>query len=225
VAPGSLPPVGPGTDMTAVRTTTPTTDPAEQYRAPRPRPQPTQVMITLPGLPPIPCGIFCPAPEQVNPCVGQSVPAPMPFPDLPGTARVPLAPQQPNGAAPAEPHKFGPADPGAADRPAEAASPAQPGTAGQPGTPGQPGTRDQLAAGCGQPDTTLATAEPTPIPGDLPARDDESRRESEAVTTTPPAPQPESAPAAEPTPPPPPGITLPFGIVIPLPAPPAAPQQ
>ncbi|MGW5143323.1 lytic transglycosylase, partial [Nocardia beijingensis] len=222
VAPGSLPPVGPGTDMTAVRTTTPTTDPAEQYRAPRPRPQPTQVMITLPGLPPIPCGVFCPTPPPVNPCVGQSVPAPMPFPDLPGTARVPLAPQQPYGAAPAEPRN---SDPALAGKPAEPGAAAQPGTVAQPGAAGQPGTQDQLAAGCGQPDTTLATAEPTPLPADLPARDDESRRESEAVTTTPPAPQPESAPAAEPTPPPPPGITLPFGIVIPLPPPPAAPQQ
>ncbi|MFR9771527.1 lytic murein transglycosylase, partial [Nocardia sp. SC052] len=225
VAPGSLPPVGPGTDMTAVRTTTPTTDPAGQYRAPRPRPQPTQVMITLPGLPPIPCGIFCPAPAPVNPCVGQSVPAPMPFPDLPGTARVPLAPQQPYSATPAEPRNPGSTDPAGADKPAEAATAGQPGTAGQPAPAGQPGTQDQLAAGCGQPDTTLATAEPAPIPGDLPARDNESRRESEpAATTTPPAPEPESATAAEPTPTPPPGITLPFGIVIPLPAPPA-PQQ
>ncbi|MBF6195586.1 hypothetical protein IU475_30920 [Nocardia beijingensis] len=216
VAPGSLPPVGPGADMTAVRTTTPATEPAEQYRTPRPRPQPTQVMITLPGLPPIPCGIFCPAPPQVNPCAGQSVPAPMPFPDLPGTARVPLAPQQSYGAAPAEPRN---------SDPALAGKPAEPGVAAQPGAAEQPGTQDQLAAGCGQPDTTLATAEPTPLPADLPAPGDESRRESEVATTTPPAPEPETAPAAEPTPTPPPGITLPFGIVIPLPAPPAAPQQ
>ncbi|MGQ4616360.1 lytic murein transglycosylase [Nocardia sp. R7R-8] len=212
VAPGSLPPVGPSADMTAVRTTTPATEPADQYRAPRPRPQPTQVMITLPGLPPIPCGIFCPVAPPVNPCAGQSVPAPMPFPDLPGTVRVPLTPQQSDGAAPAEPRKFGPA---ATDRPADAA------------TAGQPGTQDQFAAGCGQPDTTLATAEPTPIPGEPPLGDNESRGASEPATTPPPAPEPEPATATEPTPTPTPqpGITLPFGIVIPLPAPPAAPQQ
>ncbi|MEU2042851.1 lytic transglycosylase, partial [Nocardia niwae] len=212
VAPGTL---SPGSDMSAVRTTPPATDPAEQARAagqapaPRPRPVPTQVMITIPGLPPIPCGIFCP-PPPVDPCVGQSVPAPMPFPDLPGTARVPLAPQQPYGAAPAQPS--GPADP-AAGKPADNA------TAGRPGTP------DQAAARCAQPDTTLATTESVPLPGDPPAPGPAPRGDTEPATATPPAPEPEPAPEAAPTPTPQPGITLPFGIVIPLPAPPAAPQQ
>ncbi|WP_425296141.1 lytic transglycosylase domain-containing protein, partial [Nocardia abscessus] len=70
ISPDLVPPgvLSPGSDMSAVRTGVPGTDPAEQARAagqaplPRPRPLPTQVMITIPGLPPIPCGIFCPPP-------------------------------------------------------------------------------------------------------------------------------------------------------------------
>ncbi|UGT65485.1 lytic murein transglycosylase [Nocardia gipuzkoensis] len=222
ISPDLVPPgvLSPGSDMSAVRTGVPGTDPGEQARAagqaplPRPRPQPTQVMITIPGLPPIPCGIFCP-PPPVNPCVGQPAPAPMPFPELPGTARVPLVPGQPYGGAPADPRNpgaGGPADPTGA------------GTSAYAGTAGQAGAPDQLAAGCAQPDATLATSEPTPIPGDLPAHDDASRTAPEPAITTPPAPEPQPAPSAETPPTPPPGITLPFGIVIPLPAPPAAPQ-
>ncbi|MFF7940183.1 lytic murein transglycosylase [Nocardia gamkensis] len=227
ISPDLIPPgaLSPGSEMSAVRTTTPTTDPAEQARAagqapaPRPRQQPTQVMITIPGLPPIPCGIFCPPPAPVNPCAGQSVPAPMPFPDLPGTARVPLAPQQPYGGAAAAPRE-----------PAAPASPADPAVAGMPadaGALGQPGAPDRAAAGCVQPDTTLATTESAPIPGDLPVPDNAPRGDTEPAITTPPAPAPEAepAPSAEAAPTPPPGITLPFGIVIPLPAPPVAPQQ
>ncbi|MBF6466412.1 lytic murein transglycosylase [Nocardia beijingensis] len=212
VAPGTL---SPSPDMSAVRTQTPSIDPDEQARAaglaprPRPRPAPTTVMITIPGLPPIPCGIFCP-PPPVDPCVGLAIPAPMPFPDLPGTARVPLAPQQPYGAAPAQ--TPGPAGPG------PGAEPADTGTAGRPGAP------DQAAARCAQPDTTLATTESVPLPGDQPAPDTAPRGDTEPATTTPPAPEPAPVPDAAPTPTPQPGITLPFGIVIPFPAPPA-PQQ
>ncbi|MGK8510037.1 lytic transglycosylase [Nocardia asiatica] len=219
--------VPPGTlstspDMSALRTYNPTTDPAEQARAagqaplprPRPRPQPTQVMITIPGLPPIPCGIFCPPPPPVYPCAGQPAPAPMPFPELPGTARVPLAPGQPYGGAPADPRN-----------PSAPAGPAGAGTSAYAGHPGQPAAPDQLAAGCALPDTTLATSEPVPVPGDLPAPENAPHVDAEPATATPPAPEPEPEPSAAATPTPPPGITLPFGIVIPLPAPPTAPQQ
>ncbi|MGK8522332.1 hypothetical protein ACRS6B_12590 [Nocardia asteroides] len=216
VAPGSLPPVGPGSEMAAVTTTAPGVGAVPGVgAAPRPvvpRQQvPTQVMITIPGLPPIPCGIFCPPPPPANPCAAQPLPAPMPFPDLPGTARVPLAPGQTYGGAPADPRNAG--DPAGAGRPADAEM------------AGQPGTYGQQAAGCTQPDTTLTTAEPAPIPGDSPDPDNAPRGDTEPAVTTPPAPEPEPAPDAQPVPTPPPAITLPFGIVIPLPAPPAPPQQ
>ncbi|MEU7769687.1 lytic murein transglycosylase, partial [Nocardia sp. NPDC049190] len=45
-------------------------------------PAPVEVMISVPGLPPIPCGVFCPAPVPVappaDPCLMRAVPAPMP---------------------------------------------------------------------------------------------------------------------------------------------------
>lgn len=60
VPPGSL---GTGTapDMTLASSTLPTTTTETAPGAATVAPQ-TQVMITIPGLPPIPCGVFCPAP-------------------------------------------------------------------------------------------------------------------------------------------------------------------
>lgn len=80
IPPGSLP-TATAPDMSLANSTiapstteeAPTTTVAPQT--------PTQVMITIPGLPPIPCGIFCPAPvAPVNPCEQAAVPAPMPNP-------------------------------------------------------------------------------------------------------------------------------------------------
>src|SRR4029077_19813193 len=58
---------------------------------------PTQAMITILGLPPIPCGIFRPppAPKFANPCDPPVVPAVMP---RPGDRAKPIAPGQAYGA-------------------------------------------------------------------------------------------------------------------------------
>ncbi|MEU2038788.1 lytic transglycosylase, partial [Nocardia niwae] len=204
VAPGTLSAVGPGAEMTAVTTAVPA--PVESPRVPAPAPRqqgPTQVMITLPGLPPIPCGIFCPPPPPVNPCVAQPVPAPMPQPGQPGIARIPLAPGQPYGAAPGrlpDPGANGPEASGNLD-----------GDAGAP------------AAECVPPEKDAATGL---APG-APEQGGAEPRNPEPAITTPPAPEPEPEPVPDaepvPTPTPQPGITLPFGIVIPLPAPPSPP--
>ncbi|WP_312884531.1 lytic transglycosylase [Nocardia barduliensis] len=218
VAPGTL---SPRPDMSAVRTSTPTVDPAdrvdpaEQARAAGhapPRPQPTQVMITIPGLPPIPCGIFCPPPPPVHPCVAQPVPAPMPQPGQPGIARIPLAPGQPYGAAPGQLPDVDPNDPAAQRNPDSA------------GAAGQSGLGEAGAGDCAQPGPEAATGPAPAAPAPDPAPENpEPDAAPEPAMTTPPAPEPEPAPAPEPVPTPPPAITLPFGIVIPLPAPPPPP--
>ncbi|MBF6195791.1 lytic transglycosylase, partial [Nocardia sp. CDC186] len=198
VAPGSLPPVGPGTDMTAVTATVPAPEVATPPPSPRPQTQTqTQVMITLPGLPPIPCGIFCPPPQPVHPCLVQPIPAPMPQPGQPESGRIPLAPGQTYGAAPG--HLRNP-DVDGADA--------------------EPRSADAGTVDCAQPEAATA---PVPAP-DAPQRD-VAPRHPEPATTTPPAPEPEPEPerGVEPAPPPPPAITLPFGIVIPLPGPPPPP--
>ncbi|MFI9411133.1 hypothetical protein [Nocardia gamkensis] len=206
IPPGAAAPVDPGSPMTAVTTAVPA--PVEAPRAPVPAPRqqvPTQVMITLPGLPPIPCGIFCPPPPPVNPCVAQPVPAPMPQPGQPGMARTPLAPGQPYGAAPGQLPNPGANSPEADGNPADNA-----------------GAADARATECTQPETDAAIG-PAPV---APERNTGPRDPEPAITTPPaPEPEPEPVPDAEPapTPTPPPGITLPFGIVIPLPGPPAPP--
>ncbi|MFG3618751.1 hypothetical protein [Nocardia sp. NPDC047654] len=202
VPPGAAAPVDPRSPMTAVTTAVPA--PVESPRTPVPAPRqqaPTQVMITLPGLPPIPCGIFCPPPPPVNPCVAQPVPAPMPQPGQPGMARTPLAPGQPYGAAPGQLPNPGATSPEAA---------------------GNAGPADARAAECTQPETEAAIG-PAPVAPEP----NTGPRDPEPAITTPPAPEPEPEPVPDaepaPTPTPPPGITLPFGIVIPLPGPPPPP--
>ncbi|WUD64284.1 hypothetical protein OHA40_21570 [Nocardia sp. NBC_00508] len=224
LAPGVVPPgvsgtVPPSSEMTA--TVYPRVE--QPPRQPRPVPPPPPVMIKIPGLPPIPCGIFCPAPPPVpvplDPCVVQPVPAPMPRVGRPGIQPQPLAPAEPYGPAPGQ--LPGPADPEAARRP---------GDAGAAGTAGQPAPVDPQAAACTPPGTRRAAPalwapghDPAPgaathaAPG-TPGHEAAPRSNTEPVT-----PEPEAA--AEPAPPAPqPAITLPFGIVIPLPGPPA-PQQ
>ncbi|WP_433682961.1 lytic murein transglycosylase [Nocardia sp. CA-119907] len=208
IPPGSGP-ITAGTDMLAVSTTSPTTTTTTE---PPPNtvttPTPTQVMITIPGLPPIPCGIFCP-PAPKPPCdLRQVAPAQLPTPGDP--AQSPIAPAQTFGAGNGEP-KGEPKDPEHPDQPA--AQPQQQPPQAANCTPAQPGAA-QPGPGAAQPAPNAQT--PPQSPG-------------ESTQTTPEqTPEPGAPDAAEPTQteaatPPAPGITLPFGIVIPLPAP--APQR
>ncbi len=175
IPPGSGPLVAP--NVLAASTDTPTTTPKAAPATPKTT-TPTQVMITLPGLPPIPCGIFCPAPvAPPETCVSQPLPADMPNP---------LEPEQPVDK-PVE-QTFGaaaPKDPGAPEQPVVEPAACTPEAAVAPAAPA-PGTPEK-----------------TPEPGVAPAEE--------------PAPA-EPAPVA---PTQQPGITLPFGIVIPLPPAPA----
>lgn len=206
VPPGSAPILaGPSPDMTAVDTEVPTTPPKPPSLAlpqgpalpPSTRVTPgtdgEQTMLYLPGLPPIPCGIFCPPPAPVDPCVQAAVPAPMPDPVVPAR---PLTPGRPFGA-----EQRGPA----AEQPNPACQ-----------TQREPGVPQQAAPAPGEP----APAEPTE-PAE-PAEPAEPRIpvEPEPAPELAKTPEPQPAPA-EPTPPPAPAITLPFGITIPLPPAPA----
>lgn len=109
IPPGSLP-AATAPDMTLANTQIPATT-TEQPPANTVAPQtqtPTQVMITIPGLPPIPCGIFCPAPQPVNPCEQAAVPAPMPKPGE-AQAAVPEAGKPEDQAKPEQTNQeFGP---------------------------------------------------------------------------------------------------------------------
>ncbi|WP_306303660.1 lytic transglycosylase domain-containing protein, partial [Nocardia pneumoniae] len=101
VPPGSVGVVPPSSEMTAA--TVPGAPGAGQppRRPVPPAAPPVQVMINIPGLPPIPCGIFCPpppVPPVVDGCV-VPVPAPMPRVGLPGVVPGPLASAEPDGGA------------------------------------------------------------------------------------------------------------------------------
>ncbi|MFI6868631.1 lytic murein transglycosylase [Nocardia sp. NPDC050406] len=111
IPPGSLP-TATVPDMTLANNTIPNTTTAEQPPTTTVAPQTpqtqTQVMITIPGLPPIPCGIFCPAPPPVNPCEQAAVPAPMPKPGE-AEAAVPNAGKPEEQAKPEQTNQqFGP---------------------------------------------------------------------------------------------------------------------
>ncbi|MEV0358977.1 lytic transglycosylase, partial [Nocardia sp. NPDC050697] len=166
-APGVLAASAPGTTMPAAipgPDGLPLEEPAPATTS-TPVPEP---MITIPGLPPIPCGIFCP-PAQPQ---GRTLPQPGPQP--PQGENLPQAgPQAPQGQNLPQP---GPRAPQAEPLPGpQAAAP-------QPECPLGPDGKPQVCGPDGQPVA--------------PAQD----------------------PAA-----PPPGLVLPFGITIPLPAPPAPP--
>ncbi|WP_281180869.1 lytic transglycosylase domain-containing protein [Nocardia lijiangensis] len=209
IPPGSSPMIAAGPDMAAVQTTVPTpTSPAVPPRPPVPAAPPAQVMITIPGLPPIPCGIFCPPPPPpANPCEQVAVPAPMPRPGEPAR---PLAPKQEFGAQPRDPNA-----------PVEAGEPLDP---NDPARAAQPLPKEACMAQvpvqplpqAGAPSPAPAPA-PGPAPAPAPAPAEEQPAPEPEVATTP-----EPAPAEAPAPTEQPGITLPFGIVIPLP--PAPPQ-
>ncbi|WP_433525079.1 lytic murein transglycosylase [Nocardia pseudovaccinii] len=207
IPPGTAP-ITAGPDMLAASASAPTTT-AKPELPPNTVtiPTPTEVMITIPGLPPIPCGIFCPRPVPKPPCDPQQVaPAQLPAPGDP--AQSPIAPAQTYGAAengePKDPQQQDQQHPNQQppqqQQPANC-TPAQP-DAAQPGAP-QPAPNAQAPAQSPG-ETVQNSPEKTPEPG---------------VAEAPEPPQIEAA-----TPPPAPGITLPFGIVIPLPAPAPAPQ-
>ncbi|RJO80364.1 lytic transglycosylase [Nocardia panacis] len=192
-------------DMSVVSGTAPTTT-----RKPPPAsvaPAPTEIMINIPGLPPIPCGIFCPPPPKpVNPC---DPPAPVLAPGAPGEPpRITLAPGQTYGAT-----KTGPNDPQRAEDQRQADQQQADRAGAQAAEPGQP-----------QPDSTVLARCPAPQPADdqspqTPEQTPGAEQESETpqVARTPDATPPEPAPTTTATPPP--AITLPGGFVIPLPAP------
>lgn len=192
-------------DMQAVDTTkvTYTSPPAtpETGTTTQAAPAPTEVMITIPGLPPIPCGIFCPPPKPLNPCEQVTVPAPMPRPGDPApTVAVPGAAEQSFGVGVAAPK-----DPA---HPDQAVDPAHPDQAVAPVcTTPQAGPEVQAQAPQQQAQAPEQAQQPGPDSAPTVAAES-----APTVTGEPPV-----APAA--APPPPPAITLPFGVVIPLPAP------
>ncbi|GGK47418.1 lytic transglycosylase domain-containing protein [Nocardia camponoti] len=196
VTPGSAPTVSP--NILAAQGNSPaTTVPTTTVPAAPKTTTPTPVMINLPGLPPIPCGIFCPAPAPTPPttCVADPVPASMPDPLAPTRpAPKPLA-QTYGAVAPKDPAAT---DPAQVVDPAQAANPVQPvDPAAKPACVDAPAPANTPAAETPQP---TKTPEPSVTPTEEPAPVEE-------------------APA--PTPTPQPGITLPFNIVIPLPPVPA----
>ncbi|KAF0846164.1 membrane-bound lytic murein transglycosylase B [Nocardia caishijiensis] len=84
IPPGSAPTVAP--NVLAADAPVTAAPPSTTNQLPPDTPKvttPTQVMITLPGLPPIPCGIFCPAPVAPEVCVDEPLPAQMPNPVAP----------------------------------------------------------------------------------------------------------------------------------------------
>jgi len=224
IPPGTMP-EGAGSDMTdksdmtAASSSTPTTVPAPVVTTTRPAPTP--VMINIPGLPPIPCGIFCP-PPQPTPCDPAATVPPLPKPGEAVTREQRWAPGAlGNQANSGEPLKPGgqvapgrqvlsadgrPLDPNAQQPNAPLPGIQLPGAQPQqPTACTQPQAQGQQAPGQQAPDpaaTQQQPQNPAKTPGSGPG----------APATTPAAP----APAA-PQSPPPPAITLPFNIVIPLP--------
>ncbi|WSV83378.1 lytic murein transglycosylase [Nocardia sp. NBC_01009] len=224
ISPGLIPPgtapIQAGPDMLAVNSVAPSTaaeHPPTASTTVTPA-APTQVMITIPGLPPIPCGIFCPAPPKpVNPCDPPVVTAPIPMPfqiPIPMSIQIPIPipiPGQPVPAPVAPGQTYGTAG--------------EPNAAGEPVDPEHP-TPPQLPASCTQPGAApneQAPAQSAPneqAPAQSPVETQQVQpTEEPGVASTPESGPAEPAPAAAaPTTTPQPGITLPFGIVIPLPS-------
>lgn len=198
ISPDLIPPgstsIQAGPDMTVASTTEPTTAAELPPNTPTVT-TPTQVMITIPGLPPIPCGIFCPPPPP-NPCGPGTVPAQQPAPGEP--ARQPAGPAEVFGPGVEDPNNPGhPIDPAQAH-------------------PGQPVPPNAIA--CVPAPPAPEAVQPQPAPEQQPAPE----IPTPAVTPEQ-GPAVAIEPQQQAVPTPPPGITLPFGIVIPVPAPVPAP--
>lgn len=160
VPPGSAPMVSP--NVLAASTDAPVTaaPPSTAAQLPPNTPKvttPTQVMITLPGLPPIPCGIFCPPPPpEPETCASAPQPAGMPNPLEP--AREPIE-QTFGAAAPKDPAAQDPTAPG---EQTEAAACAPAATEEEPAPPAGP---PAPAAPQKTPEPGIApTEEPAPAP-------------------------------------------------------------
>ncbi|GAA5042246.1 lytic transglycosylase domain-containing protein [Nocardia callitridis] len=209
VTPGIIPPgsIPQGPDMSAANTTKPPTTPQPEQTPPRGLPQQRpqtpapELMIRVPGLPPIPCGILCPPPppKPSSPCEPDQlaiVPAPMP---RPGQPQQTLSPAQTYGSGVDPNSTATPTEPESTDSSAcmRAIGPdeAAPDQTGHSEDPTQQ-TDSQSPA------TTMPESE---------AQQSDSDPSEPTITTEP-------APSAEPAPMPPPALTLPFGIVVPLPA-------
>ncbi|MFE3988761.1 lytic transglycosylase domain-containing protein [Nocardia tengchongensis] len=191
-----------GPDITVASTTIPATPAPEgtQQTVVTTTPGASQVMITIAGLPPIPCGIFCPAPVvPANPCEPVAIPAPQPDQKPADPAADPAAqdPAKPQDATPAD-QKLGPdGKPLPKDQPIIT-------TCSAPVQQAEAKPQDQPQQGAQQPqDQQTVTPSKTPEPQAVPP----AETVPDTVDTTTPAP----------------GITLPFGITIPLPAPAPAP--
>ncbi|HLS76261.1 MAG TPA: lytic murein transglycosylase [Nocardia sp.] len=173
IPPGSAPVLAapPDQDMTAVDTDAPTATKAPQHPSElppgttvTPGPSPEQTFINIPGLPPIPCGIFCPPPAP-DPCERVAVPAPMPDPVLPARPLTGFEFGQPRTepaerAAGPDPACATPDERTAAEDPAAPAEPQQ--TPAAPPAP-EPAPEPQVAT-TPEPEPAPAPAEPTPPP-------------------------------------------------------------
>ncbi|GAB2506632.1 lytic transglycosylase domain-containing protein [Nocardia heshunensis] len=194
LVPNNYSPVS-GPDITVASTTIPATPEQTTTEPVATTPTPTQVMITIPGLPPIPCGIFCPAPAvPANPCEQAAVPA-QPDQKLPDSGQpgeqVLGTDGQPIMTAEGKPIIFGP--------------------------DGKPMVKDQTA-GC----STPAVQQDQPQQAAQQPQPQQTVTPSAAPTPDAMAPA-DGAPDSTETTTPAPAITLPFGITIPLPAPAPAP--
>ncbi|MET7771219.1 lytic murein transglycosylase [Nocardia sp. NPDC005366] len=162
ISPGLIPPgrmpMQANPEMLAANTTTPS--PTTTAELPPNAPTtvdpttPTQVMITIPGLPPIPCGVFCPPPPPpANSCEIQTVPAPMP---RPGEPALPPAAGQTFGAGEQR-------NPAQAGQPSQACMPAQPNITEQQAPAPEP-TQEAGPARTPEPEQPEAPQEVAPAP-------------------------------------------------------------
>ncbi|MFJ4652344.1 lytic transglycosylase domain-containing protein [Nocardia sp. NPDC088792] len=213
IPPNSWPANG-GPDITVASGSLPADTTTTTTQAPQPAAttqQPTQVMITIPGLPPIPCGIFCPAPAPVNPCQQATIPAQQDKPDT-----------KPEDAKPADDANK------AANADAEPQDGVQPGQAQEQkfGPDGKPVTPDPATANCTVQNPNQPQNQPQPAVQPNQGQPAAPDQQQPVKTTDPapmaPAPQANQAPESAPTTTvPAPAITLPFGITIPVPVLPA----
>ncbi|WP_375154833.1 lytic transglycosylase domain-containing protein [Nocardia cyriacigeorgica] len=159
--------------------------------------RPTPPLLTIPGLPPIDCGLLCAGPHENSGPTDQPPAQPQspPAPGEPAAPGVPLAPG-------------GPAAPGVPPAPGGPATPGGPAAPGGPSTPG----RQVVPYGSAVPGAPAAP--------DGPAAQGEPATPGGPASPGGPATPPVDEPAPEPPAPHVPSITLPFGIVVPLPAPP-----
>ncbi|MBL1076129.1 lytic murein transglycosylase [Nocardia sp. 2] len=185
VQPGNL--TAPVPDMAAANSTIEAATTTTTEQPPTTTTQ-TEVMITIPGLPPIPCGIFCPAPVQpVTPNCDATA-------QDPAKTNPDAKPEDENVAAAQQTEQqFGPDG-----KPIEKTTDC---TTVNDQQQQNPGAAQQQPQDAQQPQKT-----PEPNVG-APAEQAPAEAPVEAAPPTPAAP----------------GITLPFGITIPLPAPAPAP--